>query len=55
MTGKIDNLQDIPADRAVKVNVNGAGNYRVEYDDSSWKLLLGALPQLNASKTASTS
>ena len=46
MTSKIDNLQNIPADRALKLNVNGAGNYRVEYDAPSWKLLLEALPKL---------
>jgi aminopeptidase N len=47
MTSKIDNLQSIPADRALKLNVNGAGNYRVEYDKSSWNLLLRALPNLS--------
>ena len=46
MTSKIDNLQNIPAGRALKLNVNGAGNYRVEYDAPSWKLLLEALPKL---------
>src|SRR2546430_2749286 len=46
MTSKIDELQNIPADRAFKLNVNGAGNYRVEYDAPSWKLLLEALPKL---------
>jgi aminopeptidase N len=47
MTGKIDTLQKIPANRALKLNVNGAGNYRVEYDESSWNLLLQALPKLS--------
>jgi aminopeptidase N len=46
MTGKTDKLEDIPADRALKLNVNGAGNYRVEYDAPSWTLLLQALPKL---------
>jgi aminopeptidase N len=46
MTGKTDSLQDVPADRALKLNVNGAGNYRVQYDDPSWNLLLQALPNL---------
>jgi aminopeptidase N len=46
MTGKIDKVQNIPADRALKLNVNGAGNYRVEYDEPSWNLLLQALPNL---------
>jgi aminopeptidase N len=43
MTTKTDNLHDVPADRALKLNVNGAGNYRVQYDDPSWNLLLRAL------------
>jgi len=30
-------LEDIPADRALKLNVDGAGNYRAAYDASSWK------------------
>ena len=46
MTSKIASLQNIPVDRALKLNVNGAGNYRVEYDAPSWKLLLEALPKL---------
>ena len=45
MTGKIDNLT-VAADRIVKVNANGAGNYRVQYDEQSWKGLLGALSKL---------
>ncbi len=36
----------IPADRAIKLNVNGAGNYRVEYDEPSWNLLVQALPKI---------
>src|SRR5205807_5366399 len=47
MTGKIDNLPNVSADGVIKFNANGAGNYRVQYDDSSWKVLLGALPKLN--------
>src|SRR6184192_3038376 len=35
MTDKIDNLSGIPADRALKLNANGAGNYRVQYDERS--------------------
>jgi aminopeptidase N len=46
MSRKFDNIHDIPPDRALKLNVNGAGNYRVEYDEPSWKLLLGALKNL---------
>ena len=45
MTGKIG-LQKLPANRALKLNVNGAGNYRVEYDEPSWSLLLQTLPEL---------
>jgi aminopeptidase N len=47
MTSKVANLENIPADRALKLNVNGAGNYRVEYDAQSWNLLLQALPKLD--------
>jgi aminopeptidase N len=46
MTSKTDTLENIPADRALKLNVRGAGNYRVEYDEPSWILLLQALPKL---------
>jgi len=46
MTGKSAHLQNIPADRALKLNVKGAGNYRVEYDEPSWNLLLRTLPQI---------
>ncbi|HJW37886.1 MAG TPA: M1 family metallopeptidase [Candidatus Udaeobacter sp.] len=46
MTSKLETLQKIPADRALKLNLNGAGNYRVEYDEPSWKLLVAALPKL---------
>lgn len=46
MTGKIDSLRKLPANRALKLNVNGAGNYRVEYDEPSWSLLLQTLPEL---------
>jgi aminopeptidase N len=46
MASKTHILEDIPADRVLKLNVNGAGNYRVEYDEPSWNLLLQALPKL---------
>ena len=46
MTRKLDSIHNIPPDRALKLNVNGAGNYRVQYDEASWKLLLGALKNL---------
>jgi aminopeptidase N len=48
MTNKTDVLENIPANRALKLNVRGAGNYRVEYDEPSWILLLQALPKLGA-------
>ncbi len=47
MTAKINNLAKIPPDRALKLNANGAGNYRVQYDDASWELLLASLGKLN--------
>jgi aminopeptidase N len=41
-------LRDVPAGRALKVNVNGTGYYRVHYDDDlSWPLLIERLPQLS--------
>src|SRR4029450_13162056 len=46
MTDRTAALENIPADRALKLNVNGAGNYRIEYDDPSWELLLKGLPKL---------
>ncbi|HEY2681054.1 MAG TPA: M1 family metallopeptidase [Candidatus Udaeobacter sp.] len=46
MTDKTAALENIPLDRALKLNLNGAGNYRVEYDEPSWKSLLEALPKL---------
>jgi aminopeptidase N len=47
MTGKIDTLTNVPSNRAIKINANGAGNYRVQYDRDSWKRLLDSLPYLN--------
>jgi aminopeptidase N len=47
MTGKIDNLPKVAAGRIIKLNADGAGNYRVQYDEPSWKSLLGALTKLN--------
>ncbi|MFL6595142.1 MAG: M1 family metallopeptidase [Chthoniobacterales bacterium] len=47
MTSKTMELPDIPAERAVKFNVEGAGDYRVQYDEASWKLLLAELPQMS--------
>jgi aminopeptidase N len=47
MTEKTLELPDIPADRVVKFNVEGAGNYRVRYDNASWQLLMAELPKLS--------
>jgi aminopeptidase N len=46
MTAKTAELENIPGDRALKLNVEGTGNYRVQYDAGSWKLLFGDLPKL---------
>jgi aminopeptidase N len=46
MTSASESIHKIPSVRALKLNVNGAGNYRVEYDEASWDLLLHALPRL---------
>ena len=46
MAGQASELDNIPADRGLKLNINGAGNYRVEYDAPSWNLLLDNLPKL---------
>jgi aminopeptidase N len=48
MTAKSIDLPGTASGRAVKLNVEGAGNYRVQYDDASWKLLLGELPKLSS-------
>lgn len=47
MTSKSMELPNISANRAIKLNVEGAGNYRVQYDATSWKLLLAELPKLS--------
>lgn len=46
MTSKTVDLPNIPVGRALKLNIQGAGNYRVQYDEASWKLLLAELPNL---------
>ena len=46
MTGKVDSIHEVPLNRVLKLNVNGAGNYRVEYDQPSWELLLEDLKNL---------
>ena len=47
MTSKSVVLENIRADRGLKLNAKGAGNYRVEYDEPSWNLLQKALPKLS--------
>jgi aminopeptidase N len=45
---KSSNLpNELPADRALKLNVGDAGYYRVEYDDASWKMLISHLGQIS--------
>lgn len=46
ITGAGDVLEKIPSDAVLKLNAGGAGNYRVQYDDSSWDLLLASLAKL---------
>ncbi len=48
MSAKTAEIADVPADRAVKFNVEGAGNYRVQYDEASWKMLIAELPKLTS-------
>ena len=38
---------ELPADRALKLNVGDAGYYRVEYDDASWEMLISHLGQIS--------
>ena len=38
---------ELPPDRAIKLNVKDAGYYRVDYDDASWKALMGQLGKLS--------
>jgi aminopeptidase N len=47
MSEKTDELENIADDQPLKVNVNGAGYYRVQYDPRSWDLLLASVEQLN--------
>ena len=47
MTSKSMELPNASGNRAIKLNVEGAGNYRVQYDEASWKLLLAELPKLS--------
>ena len=38
---------ELPEDRALKFNLGDAGYYRVEYDETSWKLLTAHIAQLS--------
>ena len=53
MTSKSMQLPNASGDRAIKFNVEGAGNYRVQYDEASWKLLLAELPKLSVADRVS--
>jgi aminopeptidase N len=48
MTAKTAEIPQIPVDRALKLNAEGAGYYRVQYDASSWQLLFDEFPKLSA-------
>ena len=47
MTAKTETIEKVPVDHAVKLNADGAGNYRVQYDDTSWNLLLESRGKLD--------
>ncbi len=47
MTKKTMALPNVPLDKPLKLNVDGTGNYRVQYDAGSWKLLRGELKALS--------
>jgi aminopeptidase N len=47
MTSKSMELPNVSGAGAIKLNVEGAGNYRVQYDEASWKLLLADLAKLS--------
>ncbi len=48
MTKKTAEIPNVPVDQGLKLNVDGAGNYRVQYDTGSWKLLLESLSALSS-------
>jgi aminopeptidase N len=48
MTSKTMELPNTSGESALKLNIDGAGNYRVQYDEASWKLLLAELPKLSS-------
>ncbi|HEY4282926.1 MAG TPA: M1 family metallopeptidase [Chthoniobacterales bacterium] len=47
MTGKSDVLDNVPAGQPFKLNVEGAGYYRTQYDPRTWDSLIASLAQLN--------
>jgi len=46
MGTKNDELENIPADQPFKINVDGAGYYRAQYDPQAWDNLTGAIEKL---------
>ena len=49
MTDKTAEIANVPVDRVIKLNVDGAGYYRVQYDAASWKQLLNQFPKFERS------
>jgi aminopeptidase N len=47
MSGRTDVLEQVPATQPLKINVDGAGYYRAQYDPQSWDMLLGLMAQLS--------
>ena len=47
MKDAVMTLSDIPPSAALKLNAEGAGSYRVQYDQKSWDLLLSSLGSLS--------
>ena len=48
LTTRTAEIPEVPADRALKLNAEGAGYYRVQYDAASWKLLFNEYAKLSA-------
>jgi aminopeptidase N len=48
MENKAAEIPNVPLNRALKLNAEGAGYYRVLYDAGSWKILLNQFPKLSA-------
>jgi aminopeptidase N len=47
MSGRTAEIPNVPLDKALKLNADGAGYYRVQYDAGLWKQLLDQMPKLN--------